>query len=184
MAHRREPRDRAAPARARGRSGFTLLEVLAAVAILGIWFTVLAGVAIQGLRAEGGNERLIRASLAADAVLTDLEAQIAAGVFPVEDEEIEQDEFQVAVRVTPFADAAFQSSEYDLAGFIAENLDTVNPDLYEVTVEVNWIEGVDEQQLLRTTYAWDATAYLEAFSLPGSGEQPGEAAAPAEESLQ
>ena len=28
--------------------GFTLLEVLAAVAILGMWFSVLAGVAIQG----------------------------------------------------------------------------------------------------------------------------------------
>ena len=36
-------------------TGFTLLEVLAAVAILGIWFTVLANVAIQGLRAEGEN---------------------------------------------------------------------------------------------------------------------------------
>ena len=35
----------------RSETGFTLLEVLAAVALLGILYTTLAGVAIQGLRA-------------------------------------------------------------------------------------------------------------------------------------
>ena len=55
----------------RPTDGFTLLEVLAAVAILGIWFVVLASVGIQGLRAEGTNERRIRASLLADTILSE-----------------------------------------------------------------------------------------------------------------
>lgn len=146
------------------RAGFTLLEVLAAVAILGIWFTVLAGVAIQGLRAEGQNSRIIRASLAADAALVDVEAAIAAGAFPIEDQEFEDEEFQIVVRRIPFSDAGFESGEYDLAALVAENLTTVSADLYEIAVEVSWIEGVDEKVLARTTYGWDSTAYLEAIA--------------------
>ena len=36
--------------------GFTLLEVLAAVAILAIWYMVMASIATQGLRAEGESQ--------------------------------------------------------------------------------------------------------------------------------
>jgi prepilin-type N-terminal cleavage/methylation domain-containing protein len=48
---------------------FTLLEVMAAVALLGILYTVLARVAIEGLRAEGESKRRLEASLLADARL-------------------------------------------------------------------------------------------------------------------
>ena len=38
-------------------AGFTLIEVLGAVAVLAILYTVLAGVAIQAFRAEGESRR-------------------------------------------------------------------------------------------------------------------------------
>ena len=54
------------------RGGFTLIEVLAAVALLGILYAVLARVAIEGLRAEGDSERRLEASLLADERVNDL----------------------------------------------------------------------------------------------------------------
>ncbi|MFB3118027.1 MAG: prepilin-type N-terminal cleavage/methylation domain-containing protein, partial [Myxococcota bacterium] len=46
--------------------GFTLIEVLGAVAILAILYTTLATVAIRGLRSEGESRRMLEASLLAD----------------------------------------------------------------------------------------------------------------------
>jgi prepilin-type N-terminal cleavage/methylation domain-containing protein len=145
-------------------AGFTLLEVLAAVAILGIWFTVLATVAIQGLRAEGGNARTSRASLVADGALVDIETEIENGSFPLDEIEIEQDEFHILVRAVPLSEAVSDESGLDLSTYLIENLGSVNENLYEIQVEVGWIEGVDERTLTRSTYAWDSSAYLEALA--------------------
>ena len=59
--------------------GFTLLEVLAAVAILGILYVVLADVAMQGLLSEGRSRRRLEASLLADQALSDIEIEMASG---------------------------------------------------------------------------------------------------------
>jgi len=81
-------------------AGFTLLEVLAAVLILGIWFTVLAGVAIQGLRAEGEAQRRLRAEMIADARMTDLEGAAQLGALPpIGEDQSAEDEFQIHTRV-------------------------------------------------------------------------------------
>ena len=61
---------------------FTLLEVLAAVAILALVYTVLARVGIQGFRAEGGADRRLRASLLADDTVAEIEGQIEMGSTP------------------------------------------------------------------------------------------------------
>jgi prepilin-type N-terminal cleavage/methylation domain-containing protein len=52
------------------QNGFTLLEVLAAVAILSIWFIVIAGTSVQGLRAEGESRRRLEAGQMADRILS------------------------------------------------------------------------------------------------------------------
>ncbi len=62
----------------RSTPAFTLLEVLAAVAILGIVYVVLADVAMQGLFAEGRAKRRLEASLKADLHLSELEVEIEA----------------------------------------------------------------------------------------------------------
>ena len=66
----------------KSRAAFTLLEVLAAAAVVGAAFTVLAQINIQGLRAEGTAMRRLEASLLADRVLSDMEAQLMMGVAP------------------------------------------------------------------------------------------------------
>jgi prepilin-type N-terminal cleavage/methylation domain-containing protein len=83
-------------------AGFTLLEVLAAVAVLGLVYSVLATAAIQGLRAEGDAGRRLRASLLADQRITDIEAQVALGQTPeIGETEVEEDEFVVRTVVEP-----------------------------------------------------------------------------------
>lgn len=62
--------------------GFTLLEVLAAVAILAILYTTLSTVAMRGLRSEGESRRMLEASLIADLQLSEFEADLEAGLIP------------------------------------------------------------------------------------------------------
>jgi prepilin-type N-terminal cleavage/methylation domain-containing protein len=84
------------------RAGFTLLEVLAAVAVLGLVYSVLASAAIQGLRAEGDAGRRLRASLLADQRITEIEAQVAAGQTPeIGQTENQEDDFVIRTEVKP-----------------------------------------------------------------------------------
>ena len=152
----------------RTETGFTLLEVLAAVAILGIWFVVLANVAIQGLRAEGENERRIRASLIADRFLTDLELGFDIGELPPEtEEEFEEDEFVILVESLPLtglglAGGAVPAEEDGgLLGLFEGDLSGLAPYLYTVRVTVGWTEGATERTVRRTTYYWDSAPLME-----------------------
>jgi prepilin-type N-terminal cleavage/methylation domain-containing protein len=86
----------------RGSPGFTLLEVLAAVAVIGVAFTSLAAWNIDGLRAESLARGRLEASIVADYVLSELEAELAAGaVPPVGRVEREQDGYAVLLEVEP-----------------------------------------------------------------------------------
>jgi prepilin-type N-terminal cleavage/methylation domain-containing protein len=144
--------------RSRPRSAFTLLEVLAAVAILGVLYVVLADVAIQGLRAEGRSRRRMEASLVADRALSEIEIEIEAGGVPELGRlpETEEDMFRIAVEVRPYsiplvggtADAGSDTGSPSEGGALAS--------LREIELTVTWDEGVDELQVVRTTYAFDA----------------------------
>jgi prepilin-type N-terminal cleavage/methylation domain-containing protein len=154
----------------RTETGFTLLEVLAAVAILGIWFVVLANVAIQGLRAEGENERRIRASLIADRFLTDLELGFDIGELPEETaEEFEEDEFVILVESLPLtglelAEGVAPPEEgEDLVELLEGDLSALAADLYTIQVTVRWTEGAADKTVRRTTYYWDSSALMEAL---------------------
>jgi prepilin-type N-terminal cleavage/methylation domain-containing protein len=88
---------------ARRRAGFTLFEVMAAVLVLGVLYTVLADVAMRGLRSEGESRRRTEASLLADRFLSELEMQLALGQIPPSGEQEEEVEpFRVGVRVAPY----------------------------------------------------------------------------------
>jgi len=90
------------PRNGRPRLGFTLLEVMAAVALLGTAYTVLGGAGIQGLQHEGESRRRIQASLLADALLAELEASADTGLVaqPGKDQRHEG-EFTVEIEVAP-----------------------------------------------------------------------------------
>jgi prepilin-type N-terminal cleavage/methylation domain-containing protein len=144
--------------RSPSQSAFTLLEVLAAVAILGVLYVVLADVAIQGLRAEGRSRRRMEASLVADRALSEIESEIEAGGFPELGRlpETEEDMFRIAVEVRPYsipplggtAEAGSDTGSPPEAGVLAS--------LREIELTVTWLDGEDEQQVVRTTYAFDA----------------------------
>jgi prepilin-type N-terminal cleavage/methylation domain-containing protein len=85
------------------RGAFTLLEVMAAVLVLGLLYAVLAEAAIRGLRSEGVSRRRVEASLIADLALADIEEQIALGKPPRSGSEEESvDGYRVVRAVQPF----------------------------------------------------------------------------------
>lgn len=164
--------------------GFTLFEVLAGVAILGILYVVLANIAISGARFEGESKRRLRAALLADQALGDLERGFALGAAPpVGSNESEEDDFTIATEVRAFDLAGFAAtltgSEDPKAssGAQAPALLTVPaqgpPPILEIEVVVGWIEGNTPLEIRRLTYGFDINAaggLLE--GLPGREGQP------------
>ena len=146
----------------RNGNGFTLLEVLAAVAILGIAFVVLVQNNAESVMSEGENARRIEASLLADRVLFGLENDLDRGLLPpvgahLEEEglfEIETDVKEWSlVLPDPTLESAVASSGATLLG--PEN----SPDnaLRRIDVTVRWDEGGSGRlrHVSRTTFAFD-----------------------------
>jgi len=160
------PRPRGGPT-----AGFTLLEVLGAVAIIGVAFTLLARANIEGLRAEGIARRQLEASLLADRTLAGLEAQLQDGVVPdLGSREDLVEGYRVEVEVTPLEIDLPPLTEPVPEGFGEEDS---GPSLLapaaggtpggrgapallrRVRVEVAWSEGVSERSVLRETLVFD-----------------------------
>lgn len=161
------------------RAAFTLLEVLAAVAILGILYTVLAGVAIRGLRSEADARLRLEATLLADERLTALEAQLALGVVPeVGEEETDEEPFFVRVEVTPLELTLPPDPRQLGRGGSAEPVFLLGSDLSggeplvrQIAVTVSWLDGEDEKSVSRTTYGYDAALVAGLVPEPASQGQ-------------
>jgi prepilin-type N-terminal cleavage/methylation domain-containing protein len=167
------------------RGGFTLLEVLAAVAILGIAYIALGSSGIQALQHEGESRRRLQASLLADSELAEIETQLEAGLAPqLGKNEREAEGFQVAVEVTPFtidipeentaSGQRLGKARSRLGGSDAQRLPqpvipgpsllgggqgagAVSP-LRKIDVRVTWNEGFGERSVARTTFGLDREA--------------------------
>jgi len=154
--------------------GFTLFEVLGAVAILAILYTTLSTVAIRGLRSEGESRRMLEASLLADWELIGFELDYLekgeAPVIGITDNE-EQDGFTVTWEVTPFQTQIFKTAsekerERDATNPDAQTVpvgqagptDTVDPPFLRVELRVSWFEAGNERSVTRTIYAVDEDA--------------------------
>lgn len=164
------------PSRRARSPGFTMFEVLAAVLVLGILYTVLATSAIEGLRAEGESKRRLQASLLADEHLIGLESELAAGLFPeigIEETEIEQ--FQLVIEVapfdvTPYLGDAFQEELSEGRASLLSPDRTEGSLLRLVSVMVRWFEAADEHEVRRSTIAYDQATI--ASLVPSSGAAP------------
>ncbi len=162
---------RSAGRRPDDRQGFSLLEVLAAVAILGLWYVVLATISIQGLRAEGESNRRLRASLLADEVLADLEIQLNRGLVPPSEESERGDyHVQIDVEELPLSellpvdegapdDPRSQTPPSASSSLFAGAGGQGSP-LSRIQVQVFWSEGFDERSVSRTTFGLDRQAIL------------------------
>jgi prepilin-type N-terminal cleavage/methylation domain-containing protein len=147
----------------RAERALTLLEVMAAVALLGIVFTYLAKAATQGVRSEADSKLRMEASLLADATLAEIETRLAAGE-PLELEltEVEEEPFRVSVEVTPYElpvelagdpeTTAPPRSALGAAGADVPNL------IQRVEVRVVWDDGIFERSAERVTFAFDTEA--------------------------
>jgi prepilin-type N-terminal cleavage/methylation domain-containing protein len=151
------------------RAGFTLLEVMAAVAILGIVYVAMARSAIQGLQIEGDASRRLRASLRADRVVNDMELELLGGSAPrVGETETTEEEFTVLVEVSPFEFAGLlegATGQGEVGARSTPALELLKPPvrggvpaLLSIAVRVAWIEGISEQEVTRNSFAFDLEA--------------------------
>lgn len=165
----------------RARTGFTLFEVLAAVLVLGLIYTWLASINIEGLRAEGTSRRRLEASLLADAALATVEEAIALGTTPpLGATEETQGDYQVSVSAAPIDITPWLGEDALPPEGVSQSLLTLPTSgdeafLRRIDVAVRWIEGVDEYEVHRTTFAYDTSALASLF--PAEGETEGEAPA-------
>jgi prepilin-type N-terminal cleavage/methylation domain-containing protein len=174
----------------RRAAGFTLLEVMAAVAVLGLFGAILAQQAIEGMGYEGDASRRMHASFLADRALWQVEAGLKLGTPPqAKQEETEtEDGYRVRVEVQPLdvaqlglAPPADASAE---ARSPAPDPAALPLPLFTVLVRVAWTEGLVEQAVTRTTFAFDGTAVAQALGAEQQQQQQQQPEAPAPEEAQ
>jgi prepilin-type N-terminal cleavage/methylation domain-containing protein len=163
----------------RSRRAFTLLEVLAAVAVMGLVYSVLATAAIQGLRAEGDAGRRLRASLLADQRISEIETRVSLGQTPeIGETEDQDDEFAIRTEVKPLdleigeskaskrattrLERAVGAREKKAPGEVGSLLRpsgaSKQPMLRRIELVVAWGDAENEQSVRRTTFGLDAVA--------------------------
>ncbi len=148
--------------------GFTLLEVLAAVLVIGISFTLVARANIEGLRAEGIAMRRLEASLLADRALAELESQLVIGTAPqVGRDEREVGDYRIEIEIAPLeialaplppelGEAASLADRPGVPSLLtAPQQGGVTP-LRHVRVAVVWNDGTGEDRVVRDTFLFDA----------------------------
>ena len=161
------------------------MEVLGAIAILGISYTMLATSSIDGLRLIGESTRRSDASLLADRLLADIElmAEIGQPIYVGFDEQ-EEDPFTVVVEILDLAEEFAGSSRYaeseDLLEFLAAEANGPFSEfrdsnwllgyLREVHIRVQWQEGAKEITVSRTAYIYDQQAWMESQRNRGEEE--------------
>lgn len=180
--------------RGRRPAAFTLLEVMAAVAVLGLVYVVIARVAIEGLMREGDAQRRLRASLVADRVLAELEGALrSGGAAQLGRSEFEEDGFSVVVDVSPLDPAGFGLAPLLEAAPVGRALTPgtrreggppalfaapargAAPALLSAHVRIAWMEGIAVQEVTRTTFFFDALAAapsLETLAPPAGEDGP------------
>jgi prepilin-type N-terminal cleavage/methylation domain-containing protein len=157
------------------RPGFTLLEVMAAVALLAILYTVLARVAIEGLRSEGESKRRLEAALLADARIAESFTALSGGFVMPElgHQETTEGDFTLALDVALFqppVEWGFDESSGNPPPVLFASAPGVPgaQSLRTVQLEVSWLEGNEKRRVLRTIYLMD---FSRIAALAASSEQ-------------
>jgi prepilin-type N-terminal cleavage/methylation domain-containing protein len=175
----------------RSSRAFTLIEVMAAVLILGLFVTVLSEMLVRASRFEGDTRQLAEAAAVADREVAKLEESLLRGSAPaIGKTESREEPWLVTTEVTPFdatllpgaapaPSAQPQRAEGDAASpgsWLASPSAQQNPPLLAVDVFVTWEDAAVDAEtgeplgIHRRTYALNPAA-LE--SLPGEGEDGG-----------
>lgn len=161
--------------------GFTLFEVLGAVALLAIVYSTLATVAIRGVRSESESRRTLEASLRADWELAQFELQIDGGGVPelgTRESEEGEDGLIVTWEVTPFTPqfgGAFPADLFAVDSVVSggsgglaelfESSDAGAPPFLQILLTVSWQEGAFQRSVTRTAYMVDQAVASEQVAL-------------------
>lgn len=146
------------------RNGFTLLEVMVAVAILGIVLSLLVQASVGGMAIEGDAHRRLAASLIADHLLADLESQALLGIpATIGRNESEEQGYRLLVEIHPLDPARLGLPEPSDPGVgpltvLLGDGGGTTPPLLEIEISVQWQEGVYTQEVRRSTFSFDAAA--------------------------
>jgi hypothetical protein len=133
---------------------------------MGLLYTVLAGIAAGGVRAQGETRRLLLASLIADRHLSEIELALQDGAPPeLGLTESDEDEFRVEIEVTPFdlAAAIGSESEPGETGTDSAANSEAESSLRVIAINVRWDEGNQERAIQRVTYGYDSLQLESAF---------------------
>jgi prepilin-type N-terminal cleavage/methylation domain-containing protein len=154
--------------------GFSLLEVMAAVAVVAIVFSTLARVASQGLHSEGLSKRRLEASLLADHAVSDLELNAAAGQVPAQGlSETEDGFYRISVEVRRFPVLDVIPVPSDTIGEPNREPEDAEPIwAQEIKVTVSWPEGFSEGSVKRMTYTVDLSGLGDALAESGLQDGP------------
>jgi prepilin-type N-terminal cleavage/methylation domain-containing protein len=148
-----------------GQQGLTLLEVLAAVALLGLVYTALATKATQGVMSESDSLRRFHASLLADERLAEIETIAAMKETPDlgrSQEESEDGIFQILTEVTEWTVPVPPVPEGEQPRAPGIDSDNVlggtsggSGVLLQALVRVTWNNGIGERSVERVTFVLD-----------------------------
>lgn len=168
----------------RPRQGFTLLEVLAAVLIFTMVMTVLIGSSSETVNRVRLAATRLEANALAERELAKLEAILASQAKPPEDREDVLDDFVVRIYSEPALDdlggsgspggsapsgdslaalAGGGSGAMGLGPVLALEAPGIDQFLRRYEIRVEWLDGVVERGLGRTTYAFDWEGAREAL---------------------
>lgn len=169
--------------KSRSETALTLLEVMAAVALLGILYAYLAKAASQGILTTGDSRWRLEASLLLDEEFAALERQLGDGApIDVGSTEEERDLFTIERISEPLAlplELLEEPAEGSALSLLSGANTVEEPGLLRrVTLRVSWFDGIHDQFLERTTFAVDIsslplpTGTLPAGTLPPGGLRP------------
>lgn len=173
-------------------NAFTLIEMMAAAALLALVVAALTSQVGQWNRFEGEARRTAEASLYADRLLAELEESAARGAaVPLGKREAQEGPFVAAIEVAPLDPALLaaagragggteaestRGAEADpgAAGWLSGPAAQANPPLLQATIRVVGKDGTFEAGVSRTTFFLNPAA-LEALGASDaeSGEEPG-----------
>lgn len=162
----------------RASRGFTLLEVLAAVAFVGLVFTALSRSATVGIISEGDNRRRMEAASLADAEMIQIELDLRNTGVPEDGQtEREIDDFRVVTEVAPWTPppelaAAIEENSPEGTRFFGGEQPQQRSMVQEIRVRVEWFDGVEDRSIERVTLAVGMT--VPATGLPGALPVPGQ----------
>jgi prepilin-type N-terminal cleavage/methylation domain-containing protein len=175
----------------RNENAFTLIEVMAAVFILGLFVAAISQLLTQASRNEGRARLQGQASSLADRAIAEIEEGIARGAAPpLGEREAGEENWIVVTNVTAFdattlapaggpADDARGGSATGPApagSWLASPAAETNPPLLEIAVRVSWKDApvdAETQQpfaIRRRTFALNPAA-LEGLSSAGDGAE-------------